>query len=87
MIRLNIPPDLQTHFAGLREIEVSGTTVGSALTEADRLHPGLREHLTVNGKLKPGLMISVNGRFATKGLREPTPDGSEVHFLPGIGGG
>lgn len=87
MIRLCIPPDLHALTGGLRELDVSGTTVGAALAEADQLCPGLSDQLTRDGKLKPGLMISVNGAFATRGLREPTPEGSEVHFLPGIGGG
>lgn len=87
MPKLCIPPDLQTLTGGLRELEVAGATVGAVLNEADRRFPGLSAQLTRDGKLKPGLMISVNGSFATRGLREPTPEGSEVHFLPGIGGG
>ena len=45
------------------------------------------ERLCVDDGLRPGLSVAVNGVVSSLGLLQKVPDGSEVHFLPAVGGG
>ena len=87
MVKFCVPPDLRHLTETCAAIEVDGATVGAALEQVCALHPGLKDHLLVNGKLRPGLIVSLDGTLASRGLREPIPPGGEIHILPAVGGG
>ncbi len=82
-----IPANLRELAGGAVCIHVTATTVGGALDAVDTLHPGLQSRLCDGTKLRSGVMLSIDGRLATLGWREPVEADSEIHFLPAIGGG
>lgn len=87
MACLFIPASLRDVTQGVTSLEVPAATVGDALDAADQLHPGLRCRLCDGTRLRAGLMLSIDGRIATLGLREPVEAHTEIHFIPAIGGG
>ena len=72
---------------GQTRVEVAGRTVGDLIEELDRLYPGVRARLVEGGRLNPGVSVAVDGEIAPLGLSQTLGEGSEVHFLPAIGGG
>jgi len=81
-------PSLMRDLTGGRDvIEVEGETAGALIEALERRYPGVKGRLCTEGRLDPTIAINVDGRIATRGLREPVEEGSEVQFLPAIGGG
>jgi sulfur-carrier protein len=87
MPRVFIPPLLRPLTQGVAEVEIAGSTVRQIVTALDQQFPGIGPRLLVEGQLRPGMAVAVNGTVATKGLLQQVPAGAEVHFLPAIGGG
>jgi sulfur-carrier protein len=87
MIKVFIPPLLRESTGGLDQVDVSAATVRQVVAALEAKFPGLRERLCTGESLRPGLAVAVNGTVSSLGLLQKVPDGSEVHFLPGIGGG
>jgi len=82
-----IPAPMRDLTGGRETVTVPGARVGQLVEELERLHPGIRDRLCVGGELRAGLAVVVDGEVARLGLRQPVGGGSEVHFLPAIGGG
>jgi molybdopterin synthase sulfur carrier subunit len=81
-------PALVRELTGGREIvEVSGDTVCQVIEELERLHPGIKERLCSGDNVRPGMAVFVNAQVAPLGLLQLVEPGSEIHFLPAIGGG
>jgi sulfur-carrier protein len=72
---------------GQTRVEVSGRTVGDVIEQLDSVYPGVRDKLVEGGRLSPGVSVAVDGELAPLGLAQSVGEGSEVHFLPAIGGG
>ena len=87
MPRVFIPPELRSLTDGVEMIDVSAATVRDAVAAVDQQFPGLQMRLCDGVRLRPGLMVSVDGVFSTLRLRERVRPDSEIHFLPAIGGG
>ena len=87
MVKVFIPPLLREPTGGLDQVEVSAATVRQVVAVLDARFPGIRERLCAQDSLRPGLAVAVDGTVSSLGLLQKVPDGSEVHFLPGIGGG
>jgi molybdopterin converting factor small subunit len=87
MVKVFIPPLLREAAGGLEQVDVSAATVRQVVAALDARFPGIRERLCATDSLRPGLAVAVNGTVSSLGLLQKVPDGSEVHFLPGIGGG
>lgn len=49
--------------------------------------PGIKDRLCSDGELKPALAVTVDHDVSSLGLQQKVNVGSEVHFLPAIGGG
>lgn len=82
-----IPPPLRDLTSGVAEIAVDGETIRQVVEALDRQFPGLKQRLCRGDSLAPGLQVSVDHVMTTRGLRAAVRPGSEVHFLPVIGGG
>ncbi len=87
MPRVFIPPLLRELTGGVAEIDVEGGTVAEVLDAVERLYPGVRDRLCRGDGLIPGFQVSVDFTLTKSGLRAKLGPGSEVHFLPAIGGG
>lgn len=82
-----IPPLLRELTSGVDQVEVEGATVRAVIRELEARYPGIGERLMIGDGLKPGLAVAINGNVASQGVLQKVPCGSEIHFLPAIGGG
>ena len=87
MPRVFIPPLLRPLTGGVAEVEVEGSSVREVIAALDEQFPGLRQRLCEGDHLRPGLAVAVDGRMSSVGVLQKVRSESEVHFLPGIGGG
>lgn len=87
MVTVFIPPLLRDAAGGVDRVEVSAATVRQVVAALEARFPGIRDRLCAGDDLRPGLAVAVNGTVSSVGLLQKVPDGSEVHFLPAIGGG
>ena len=82
-----IPSMMRELTAGQDRVRASGATVAEVIDALETLHPGVRERLLPRGQLPPGVMVTVDGRRALRGLQEQVGEESEVRFLPIMAGG
>ncbi|MCK4274509.1 MAG: MoaD/ThiS family protein [Dehalococcoidales bacterium] len=88
-IAVNIPPFLQTLADGMKQIDVSGDTVGECLDELVKRYPRLKDRVfTGVGKIHKGFNIFINGESASPDvLAKPVEDGDIIHIAHPIFGG
>ncbi len=82
-----IPAPLRDLAGGQTSLEIEGRTVRQLIAALDERFPGTAARLLEDGELSAGLMVSVNGEINPRKLLAQVNPGSEVHFLPAIGGG
>ncbi len=82
-----IPPVHRDLTQGVEQANVEGATLGEVVKRLDALYPGLADRLTVDGDLRSGIAVAINGEFTTRGLRQRLTVSSEIHFVPAISGG
>jgi len=87
MVTVFIPPLLRDAVGGLEQVEVAGATVRQIVKALETRFPGVSNRLCEGDGLRPGLTVAVNGTVSSLGMLQKVPDGSEVHFLPAVGGG
>jgi molybdopterin synthase sulfur carrier subunit len=87
MATIWIPSLLRKFTGGSTEITVAGETVREAIDMLEALHPGVKEQLVVDEKLKPNIALVIDGVTSKRGLQQELEEDSEVHFIPAIGGG
>jgi molybdopterin converting factor small subunit len=75
-----IPRALRERAGGQEQLEVEAADVRRLLAELERRFPGLGEALA-------GAAVAIDGEIFPDPLLEPVGPGSEVHFLPRVGGG
>ena len=73
--------------AGRDRVRAPGATVTEVIDELETAYPGVKERLLVRGRLAPGLMVTIDGQRALRGLQEQVGGESEVRFLPAMAGG
>lgn len=87
MATVFIPSQLRRLTGGVEKLDVSGRTVGELVAAVDAQYPGIAARLVSGDSLAPGLAVSVDGSFSSRGVLAAVDPQSEVHFLPAIGGG
>ncbi|MFN9370389.1 MAG: MoaD/ThiS family protein [Planctomycetaceae bacterium] len=87
MVSVFIPPAWRDLTAGLAEVRLPATNVRQVIEGLEGLYPGIAARALAEDSLKPGLAVSINGTISRRGLRAALPEGTEVHFLPALGGG
>jgi molybdopterin converting factor small subunit len=87
MAKVFIPFSLQELTGGLRELEVTGNSVGEIIGQLERLYPGVREQLVEGNHLRLNITVAVDGEISPMGLLEEVEENSEVHFVAAIRGG
>ncbi len=82
-----IPALLRDLTGGQEKISVPGATVRDVIDQVDARYPGVKERLLEGDRLRPGIAVVVDGSVSRQRLRHKLDEGTEVHFLPAIGGG
>ena len=82
-----VPSLMQPLTGGKDRIEVAGSTVRQIVDNLEAEHPGVKDRLVDDGRIKPNIAVAVDGEITPLGLLEKVGENSEVHFLPAIGGG
>jgi molybdopterin synthase sulfur carrier subunit len=89
-IAVRIPTILRNYTDGEKQVEASGSSLGSLIDDLDAKHPGLKGRLvTDDGSLHRFVNVYVNDedvRF-TGALDTGLSDGDEVTILPAVAGG
>jgi len=89
-IAVRIPTILRNYTSGEKQVEASGSSLGSLIDDLDAKHPGLKGRLvTDDGSLHRFVNVYVNDedvRF-TGALDTGLSDGDEVTILPAVAGG
>ena len=89
-ITVKIPTPLRKFTAEKDSVAVSGGTVGEALKDLDRQHPGLWAKICDDsGKVRRFINVYAGEddvRFLD-GLATPLGDGAEISIVPAIAGG
>jgi len=88
-VEVNIPPFLQSLADDVKQIDVSGSTVGECLNELVKRYPQLKARLfTRGGKIHKGFIIFVNSESAYPDvLSRLVEDGDVIHIAHPIFGG
>lgn len=82
-----VPALLRELTGGQSVIEVPAGTVLEAIEQIEERYPGVKARLVEEGRLRPGIVVVVDGVTSARKLRQKLNENSEVHFLPAIGGG
>lgn len=72
---------------GVERVQVEAATIGEVVAALDARFPGMAARLTLDGALRPGIAVAVDGVIATRGLRQRLATPSEIHFVPAMAGG
>ncbi|MCS7305225.1 MAG: MoaD/ThiS family protein [Thermoguttaceae bacterium] len=87
MAWVQIPMMLAEFTGGVRRLEATGANLRELIEELDRRFPGIAGQIYQGEKIRPTLVVTVDGKIATDGLNTPVASTSEVCFLPFLGGG
>jgi sulfur-carrier protein len=90
MTAVRIPPVLRAQVGGLKQVDVSGDTVGEVIDALLAQYPSLREQLlTPEGTLNRFVNVYVNGRDVRyeQELATPVTAADTVVLLPAMAGG
>jgi sulfur-carrier protein len=82
-----IPSLMRELTGGQSVVEVPAGTVGEAIERMEAQYPGVKARLLEGERLRPGIVVVVDGVTSSRKLRHRLTETSEVHFLPAIGGG
>lgn len=72
---------------GLEVVEAAGDDVRSVLAAVDARYPGLWDRLVEGERLRPGVVVAVNGDVSPLGLRRRLDEPSEIHLVRAAAGG
>lgn len=89
MSRIRIPPVLRDVVSGARELEASGSTVGTVLDNLFASHPALRDRLSQAGRLSAFVNVYINDEDIRlrQGLDTAVRADDVVILLPAMAGG
>ncbi len=89
-MKVMIPTPLRQYAGKTATVEVTGSTVGEALSGLTEKHPDLRRHLyTDDGKLRAFVNLYLNDEDIRYLQKEQTPvkDSDTLSIVPSIAGG
>lgn len=82
-----IPSMMRDITGGEDRMQIRGYTVAAVIDALEKAYPGFKERVLVQGRLAPGIMVTVDGKRALRGLEQPLDQQSEIRFIPIMGGG
>ncbi len=87
MIKVFLPYKIREILDVPVEIEAEGTNLRGLIDYLEDMHPGVKNQLVEDDKLRPGMSAVIDGRTTRLGLIQKLENVSEIHFLPSIAGG
>ncbi|MFN7932543.1 MAG: MoaD/ThiS family protein [Bryobacteraceae bacterium] len=87
MATVYLPTLLRPLAGGRDSVQVEGKTVRQIIDNLEKQHPGIKERLVENDRLKPNISVAVDNEILPLGLIEPVNPDSEIHFVQAITGG
>jgi molybdopterin converting factor small subunit len=90
MTTIRIPTPLRAYTGGIKEIEIEGETVGSALEALAQVHPSVKPHLfDEQGTLRSYVNLFVNDEDVRnlQGHETPITSVDRLMIIPSIAGG
>ena len=87
MIKVFLPYKIREILDVPVEIEAEGTNLRGLIDYLENMHPGVKNQLVEDDKLRPGMSAVIDGRTTRLGLIQKLENVSEIHFLPAIAGG
>jgi molybdopterin converting factor small subunit len=78
---------MQVYTRNQEVVHASGRNVRQLINELDEAYPGLKGALMNDDKLRPDIVVAVDGKITRLGLLQPLTDVNEVIFLPAMSGG
>jgi molybdopterin converting factor small subunit len=87
MATVFIPPQMRDLTGGREALVVPGETLRQVIEGMDAECPGIACRVTAEGRIAPGLAISIDGTVTSRGLLARVEPNSEIHIIPAIGGG
>jgi molybdopterin converting factor small subunit len=90
MPKIHIPTPLRQYVGKQADVEVSGSSVGDAMSDLVSKHPDLRRHLyNDDGKLRAFVNVYLNDEDVRYLQKEATAvkDGDSISIVPSIAGG
>ena len=88
MADVYIPAAMRSLTGGDRVVTVVGRSIGELIDAIDELHSGVKERLVHDGRLRPGLALSIHGETLERGrLSTRVKDDSKVYFVLAASGG
>lgn len=87
MVTVWIPSLLRSLTGGVTQIEIEAGSLRELIDRLDERHPGIKDRLVSDDRVKPNIAVVVNGVNSRGGLRQTLDNGSEVHFVPAMSGG
>ena len=87
MATVYLPTLLRPLAGGRDSVQVEGKTVRQIIDNLEKEHPGIKERLVENDRLKPNISVAVDNEILPLGLIEPVNPDSEIHFVQAITGG
>lgn len=83
-----IAATMQHLTGGEAVVQAPGRTVRELVDRLDDRYPGIKAAVVQDdGRLRPGVAVVVDGYVTSLGLFQRIEDGSDVQFVPAIGGG
>lgn len=82
-----IPTMLQPLTGGVKQVDCQGRNVRQIIDKLEAQYPGIKDRLVEDGEIRSNLAVAIDGDVARMGMLERVSEGSEVHFVPAIGGG
>ncbi len=87
MAHVQIPAPARDLTSGIVDVEVDASSVRRMIDALEERFPGFADRVIVDGELKPGLRVAVDGHISPMGVLARLEPDSQVHFLPAVGGG
>jgi molybdopterin converting factor small subunit len=89
MPSVRVPSALRNFTGGASDVDVTAQTVGDAIAELDRRHPGFAAKVLAGGQVKPFIKIFVgpDDIAGLAGLATELGARDEVSIVPAIAGG
>ena len=88
-VRVHIPTPMRQHTENQAAVEVSGTSVQSALADLGQKYPAVTQRVFDNGRVRQFINIYLNDediRYLDN-LATPVRDGDELSIIPAVAGG